>query len=279
MKRNMFNIFVVGILFAFMISGLNSCQKMDRPALHIIPDDTARINGPLQLYLPFENTITDSAQYQKGIPGGTISYAEGVRGKAYQGATNAQINFPLTPVLANAGSFTVSFWINTQKHDGGAQCIFMLPNTGDFWGNLFATIEGNTNANDNSMLLKFNFAGNWVEFSGNNGVDRLPDMYGKWRHLAFRYDEKNSKFAAFLNGEPISLPNSVTDRMKDGAPLGKLTFSNPARFVIGAYQQHIGTSGAAETWMLRYTGMLDQFRVYAKALSDTDIKSFYLNKE
>src|SRR5690606_21226882 len=128
----------------------------------------------------------------------------------------------LTPVLATAGSFTVSFWINTEKHDSGAQSVFMLPNTGDFWGNLFTTIEPNTSTNDNSMLLKFNFAGSWVEFNGNNGVDRLPDMYGKWRHLAFRYDENTSKFAAFLDGELISFPASITVRVRAGAPLGKL---------------------------------------------------------
>ncbi|SEK40984.1 LamG domain-containing protein [Parapedobacter koreensis] len=256
----------------------SSCQKMDRPPMNIIPDDTARINGPLQFYAPFEDSPDDSAQYQKGSAT-AITFVDGVTGKAYKGASNGQIQYPSAVRMANMTSFTVSFWMNTEKHDGGAQAIFMLPNTEDFWGNLFATIEGNNNPDDNSMLLKFNFAGNWVEFNGNNGLERLPDMYGRWRHLAFTYDESTSKFAAYLDGEPLALPAAVTDRVKDGAPLGPLAFSNVSRFVIGGYQQHIGIRTPADAWMLHYTGMLDQFRVHTRALSATEIAELYTTRQ
>lgn len=246
--------------------------------MNIIPDDTARINGPLQLYVPFEDSPNDSAQFQKGSAS-NISYVDGVRGKAYKGASNGQIQFPSAVQMAQMKSFTVSFWINTEKHGGGAQAIFTLPNTEDFWGNLFAIIEGNENPDDNSMLLKFNFAGNWVEFNGNNGIARLPEMYGKWRHLAFSYNGNTSKFSAYLDGEKLDLPTAATDRVKDGAPLGPLALNNASRFVIGAFQQHIGIKAPADAWMLRFTGMLDQFRVYTKALSDAEILNLYTTKQ
>lgn len=259
---------------ALAVSAFSSCQKMERPEMIIIPDDTARINGPLQLYLPFEDSALDSAQYQKASTA-NVSYTDGVRGRAYQGASNAIIQYPLTRRMAEMESFTISFWMNTSKHTGGAQSIFVLPNTEDFWGNMFAIIEGNGSDTDNSMELKFNFSGNWVEFSNRNGVDRLPDMYGSWHHLAFTYDGMSSIFSTYLDGEEITLPEAVRNRTSGDAPLGPLQFQNPARFVIGAFQQHAGISGGADSWMLRFTGALDQFRVYTEALDEEMIKSFY----
>ena len=267
----------ISILFGAMLFGLitGSCQKMERPEMNIIPDDTARINGPLQLYIPFEESLDDSAQYNKAVEAGSFSFIEGPHGKAYKGSTNSYIQYPLPQKLADAESFTISFWLNTSKHTGGAQGIFALPNTTDFWGNIFAIIEGNDSPTDNSMLLKFAFLGNWIEFNGNNGVARLPDMYGKWKHLAFSYDARTSRFSAYLDGEQINLPESITNRMKDGKPLGPLKLISPSRFVIGGFQQHIGVQGTPDSWMLTYNGGLDQFRVYTKALTTAEIKNVY----
>lgn len=274
------NIILAGLLAAgiFISFSMSSCQKMERPEMVIIPEDTARLNGPLQRFFAFENSTIDSIQEGKGTATG-ITYVDGVHGKAYKGSTTGQIEYASAGKLGEMKSFTVAFWMNTTKHDGGAQCVFMMPNTGDFWGNLFMTIEGNASTTDNSMLAKFNFAGNWVEFNGNNGVDRLPDMYGKWRYLAFTYDATTSKFAAYLDGARLNLPASVTDRKNGANPLGPLSFSNVSKFIIGGYQQHIGISGSPDTWMLHYTGMLDQFRVYTRALSDTEINTLYTTRQ
>lgn len=267
-----------GLFILLIVASFSACQKMERPAMNIIPDDTARLNGPLQMSLAFEDSPIDSIHDAKGNVKG-ISYVEGIKGKAYKGSTTGQIQYSNAGKLAEMTSFTVAFWMNTEKHSGGGQSVFMMPNTSDFWGNLFAIIEGNDNPDDNSMLFKFNFAGNWVEFSGNNGLDRLPDMYGKWHHLAFSYDENTSKFAAYLDGEKMNLPANISDRKKDDAPLGKLSFKDASQFVIGAYQQHIGIQGDPQDWMLHYTGMLDQFRVYTKALNDEEVKALFTNKE
>lgn len=256
----------------------SSCQKMERPEMDIIADDSVRMNAPLQMYLPFENSVLDSAQYQKGTES-NVTYVNGVRGMAYKGASNAQLQFPSALKMATMTSFTVSFWMNTEKHDGGAQCIFMLPNTEDFWGNMFMTIEGNNSPTDNTMLAKFNFVGNWVEFTGNNGLNRWPDMYGKWNHVVFTYDEVSSKFSTYINGSKLDLPANVTDRKNGSNPLGPLSFKNVSKFVIGGFQQHIGIRSPADSWMLHYTGLLDQFRVYTRALSDTEVGTLYTTKE
>lgn len=259
-------------------AGLASCQKMERPPLVIIPDDTAKLNGPLQRNLWFENSAIDSIYYEKGVPT-NVTYVDGVHGKAYKGASNAMMVYGAGSKIGSMTSFTVAFWINTQKHTGGAQTVFVLGRSSDFWGNLFALIEGNGDAADNSMLLKFKFADNWVEFNNNNGVNRLPDMYGKWRHLAFRYDAATSVFSAFLDGDKIALPAGVANRVKNNQPLGPLEFKDPMKFVIGGFQQHAGVfSTTVDGWMQRYSGMLDQFKVYTVAISDADVKSLFTNK-
>lgn len=268
---------------AVLSLGTSSCQKMDRPEMIIIPDDTAKLNGPLQRALWFEESAIDSISYEKGTATGA-TYVDGIHGKAYKGATNAMITYSATEKMATLTSFTVSLWINTNKHGGGAQCVFMLPRTSDFWGNLFMLIEGNDNAADNSMLVKFSFGGLWAEFNGNaNSPARVPDAYGKWKHFVFRYDETTSKFNTFVDGVAYPLPAGIENRTKvvnnTEVPYGPLEMKDVSRFVIGAYQQHLGAPwGAADSWMLKYTGMLDQFRFYTVALSDADITALYNSK-
>jgi len=279
MKYN--NLFLFGGLLLSLGLGfgtLTSCQKMERPELIIIPDDTARLNGPLQRKFAFENSAIDSIQDTKGTIAGGVTFVDGVKGKAYKGAANGHIEYPSSGKLADMQSFTVAFWMNTEKHTGGAQSIFMMPNTNDFWGNLFAMVEGNDSPTDNSMLLKFHFAGNWVEFTGNNGLARLPDMYGKWHHLAFSYDAKTSQFSAYLDGQKLAVPDNIANRTKNGAPLGPLQFQNVSKFVIGGFQQHINIKAPADAWMLRYTGMLDQLRIYTKPLTDAQVNELFVKK-
>jgi len=173
-------------------------------------------------------------------------------------------------------------WINTTKHDGGAQNVFMIPNSTDFWGNVFMLIEGNNSPTDNSMLIKFHFGdqnggGQWVEYTNAN---RLPDMYGGWRHLVFTYDPTTSKFTTYLNGAKLAMPASITDRKNGANPLGtNFNYSGISKFVIGAFQQHIGIKAPADSWMLPYTGLLDQFRIYGKVLSDAEVLELYTNKQ
>jgi hypothetical protein len=205
---------------------------------------------------------------------------DGVSGKAYQGSATGQIEYASAGKLATMESFTIAFWMNTAKHTGGAQCIFMLPNTEDFWGNVLMTIEGNDTKSD-SMLAKFHFAGNWISFEGikkPHGLNRWPEAYNKWKHVAYTYDGATSKFAAFIDGKKLALSDSVTNIKKGKEPFGPLKMTNASKFVIGGFQQHIGIKAPADPWMLHYTGKLDQFRVYTKALTDAEIAEIYSKK-
>jgi concanavalin A-like lectin/glucanase superfamily protein len=252
------------------------CQKMDRPELGNYLKDPANPGGHLKLYMAFDGDELDSMRAMFGTPSNT-SYVAGINKQALKGSTTGFVSYPSPGQAANLTSFSVSLWINTTKHDGGAQGVFMIPRTDDFWGNMFMLIEGNNSATDNTMLVKFHFGGQWVEFSGAN---RLPDMYGAWKHLVFTYDAATSKFSTYLNGVKVNLPASMSDRTLNGAPLGSnFSFKNVSKFIINGYQQDLGSPWAApETWMLNYTGLLDQFRIYDKALSAAEVTELYNTK-
>jgi hypothetical protein len=48
------------------------------------------------------------------------------------------------------------------------------------------------------------------------------------------------------------------------------------KFIIGGFQQHLGAPwGAPDGWMLNYTGLMDEFRIYNTALSDNEVVALY----
>jgi hypothetical protein len=55
-----------------------------------------------------------------------------------------------------------------------------------------------------------------------------------------------------------------------------LANSNVSKFIIGGYQQHLGAPwGAPDGWMLNYTGLMDEFRIYNAALTDNEVVALY----
>lgn len=258
-----------------------SCQKMDRPPFGDYKKDPAGAGGDLKLYMAFDGTEVDSIRAMFGTPK-NVTYVDGINGKALKGATNGWVEYPSPSIASNLKAFSYSMWLKTEKHDGGAQNVFMIANSTDFWGNVFMLIEGNNSPTDNSMLIKFHFGdqnpgGQWVEFTNAN---RLPDMYGAWKHLVFTYDPGTSKFNTYLNGAKLNMPASITDRKSGANPLGSsFTYSGISKFVIGAFQQHVGIKSPADSWMLPYTGLLDQFRIYGKALTDAEVTALYTSKQ
>lgn len=241
--------------------------------------------GNLVAHFPFDGSVNDAkGAVTGGQLNGNTSWVQGRKGQAYQGSTNGFISYTDPGPIATLTSFTVSMWINTQKHDGGAQGVFMLAKQdGSFWGNFFLMIEGNT-SNSNRMFMKLHleknnapFVEHWIEPHGFGATDFRPDdMYGGWRHVAWTYDAGTSTVGFFINGEKRDLPPGMAERKADGTgtPLGPLNFKDATRFVIGAFQNQLGAPfNSPEPWMLPYTGALDEFRVYNKALSAQEINA------
>jgi hypothetical protein len=262
-------------------------ERGDPPPIGSFTNSSEVAAADLVAHFPFEGSAADA---KGGVTGGTVSgpgtFTAGKKGQAYQGATNAFIGYTNSGPLGTLTSFTVSMWINTNKHDGGAQSVFTVTKAdGSFWGNFFMLIEG-AGASENRMLIKVHFEKNgvpnvehWLETTGNL---RINDMYGGWRHVAFTYDQGTSKFAMYANGTKLGFADNVATREASaGVPLGPLSFKNPARFVIGGFQNQLGAPyNAPEPWMLPYTGKLDELRFYKRALTDQEVNSlFQLEKQ
>lgn len=276
-----------------------SCTKVDRgddfPAGDPPPVSGGFVNSSevspssLVAHFTFDGTVDDELG---AVTGGALnnggSFEPGIKGTAYAptitdvalNRTNTFISYQNPGPIASLTSFTICFWLNTAKHDGGAQGVFTLAKEdGSFWGNFFMLIEGN-NSPENKMFMKLHmekndapFIEHWIEPSGNFRPD---DMYNGWRHVAWTYDENSSKVSLYVNGQKRDLPPGVEDRKADagGTPLGPLNFKDATRFVIGGMQNHLGAPfNAPEPWMLNYSGKLDEFRVYNKALSSQEINA------
>ncbi|WP_026896862.1 LamG domain-containing protein [Daejeonella oryzae] len=291
MKTNK-TIFKIALLGSVLVSvGLTQCTKPELDDDFTAGDPPAVEGGfvnsdeiqPASLiaHFPFEGTVADlKGGVTGGSASGTTSFVEGRKGQAYQGSTNGFIGYTNPGPIAGLTSFTVSLWINTAKHDGGAQGVFTLAKQdGSFWGNFFMMIEGN-NSSDNKMFMKLHFEKNtasfiehWIEPFGDFRPD---DMYNAWRHVVWTYDATTSKAGLFVNGQKRTLPAGMEDRKADGSgtPLGGLNFKSATKFIIGGFQNQLGAPfNSPEPWMLNYTGKLDELRIYNTVLTAQEISA------
>lgn len=273
---------------------VSSCTKVEKDDNFPVGDPPPVVGGfvnsneiaasNLVAHFPFENSIADAkGGVTGGTTSGTTSFVEGRKGQAYQGSMDGFIAYSNPGPVASLTSFTVSMWINTAKHDGGAQAVYTLAKQdGSFWGNFFLMIEGN-NSPENRMFMKLHmeknnapFVEHWIEPFGNFRPD---DMYNAWRHVAFSYDEATSKVGFYINGQRRELPPNMDTRVANsaGTPLGALNFKNATKFVIGSFQNDLGAPfNSPEPWMLNYTGKLDEFRIYNKALTDVEVSAIQI---
>ena len=123
-------------LLGFMVQ---SCfQDMDHPGFDYPEELPEKPYNPMKLGLAFEDNLEDNSIYNFGITAdGTPHFAEGINGKAYQGATDTYmvVETPeaMKDSIENLGSFTVSFWMKATKCNK-ATGIFGISNTKQFWG-------------------------------------------------------------------------------------------------------------------------------------------------
>jgi hypothetical protein len=54
-----------------------------------------------------------------------------------------------------------------------------------------------------------------------------------------------------------------------------LANSNVSKFIIGGSATLRSSLGCPDGWMLNYTGLMDEFRIYNAALSDNEVVALY----
>lgn len=274
--KNIFRLSVAAVLVVF-IAG--SCQKKNRPSLGDYPKDANPPGGPLKFYAAFDGTTSnplmnavDSVRANFPSDNPLIS-VDGVNGKAIQGDGTKAIKYPSANDFKDATSCTISMWVSNTVNPN-TELYFSLVDK-DYWhgSSAFLLVE---HAKVDACTFKFALMDHWVEFT--NQSFQRPLFDGQWHHLAFTYDETTSKLLIYFDGQVVPTPGTSGDFTAGGAPLGKLNLKNASNLVLSGWNKHAGLSGPTDSWISAFTGKMDQFRLYGKVLTATEIQAIYNSK-
>lgn len=278
-KLNFIGLFAVVALLTSV--SFTSCKEEEEPDPYegkTNPSTIAANN--LVVYMPFESETT-SIEKGTGITytkkGGAASFAVGRRGNAYKGATTqAYLEFAVasTNVFKTMSEFTMGAWIKTPPA-GGAADIFQLNGGDSFMGNLVLMLEGGSNAD--SLDIKGYLYNSTTEWKGQDiRKAHKGFLSDKWVHVVYSYNKTTSTETLYANGVPVATSVRFAGPENAGTqpPLGPITFgTDMSKILIGAWPQML--DGTGQDWMKYYPGMLDELRIYDKALTDAEVKALY----
>jgi len=267
---------IVGLVMA-------SCKKDEDPnAGKTDPSTIATTN--LVAYFPFDGVGTEEIASLTPTVTTGVTYVEGRRGQAYQGANQARLRYtlPAASKLKTLTSFSIAMWIKSPLVTGDPEpTIFEIGKSSDlFWGNLKLGLERLT-ATADSLKLKTFFYKDGAVWSGQHISYSDPlFMINRWMHLVYQYDGATSKFMIYKDGVKVVTNDGVENRWAAGddvsprPALGNMAFVNADVINIGAWRpKSEGT--ATDAWMGWFVGNLDELRVYDKALTATEVKALY----
>ena len=260
------------VLFSLCIV-MFSCQKFERPKLGEYTKDANPPGGPLKFYVAFDGTTADPlmnavdsirATFPSENP---LASVDGVKGKAVKGNGTQAIKYPSANDFRLSTSCTISMWLNNTVN-GNTELLFSLASK-DYWHEsaAFLLLE---HATPTKCQLKFALMDHWVEYIDNFNK---PLFDGNWHHLAFTYDETTSLLKVYFDGAEVPTPGN-----SGNLGLGKLNLASANSLVVAGWNKHAGLSGPADGWISAYTGKMDQFRLYGKALSASEVLALYNSK-
>jgi hypothetical protein len=281
---------ISGVVFITMLlSGavLSSCKKdpVDPYAGKTNPSTIATAN--LIAYFPFESepavgaaveNSNSSISYVKKV--GTASFVLARRGNGYQGSvTQSYLEYSVATgtALKTLDEYTMACWIKTPSTTSGAAKIFSLNGGDSFMGNLVLIQESQPlgDSVDMKMFLYDNSSSNWKGQDVRKQSNKF--LNDKWYHITGIYRKSTSTMEFYANGALVL----TSIRYSDGVPatgpqplLGAITLgSDMTKLIFGAWSQQV--AGTPETWMSYFKGIVDEFRVYNKALTAAEVKSLY----
>ncbi len=272
------------LLSAFVLSSCSK-DKDDPNAGKTDPSTIAATN--LIAYFPFEaepavgagveksnSTIT----YVKKVGG--ASFVTGRRGNGYKGvATESYLEYNVASgtALKTLDEFTLACWIKTPNTTSGAAKIFSLNGGDGFMGNLVLMQESQQLGD--SVDMKFFFYDNSSADWKGQDVRKQSDKFlnDKWFHIVALYRKSSSTIELYANGKLVLTGIRYSGPQPAGGVqplLGAMTLgSDMTKIHFGAWAQQV--AGTPESWMSYYKGIVDEFRVYNKALSTAEITALY----
>lgn len=284
--KNKFGLFGV-LLGTLVLSGLlmTSCSKDDDDENDGKIDPNTIAASSLIAYFPFEtegeavqyanNTITFSQKV------GAATIAAGRRGNAYQGSDNEayfEYNIAAGTALKTLDEFTLACWIKTPKTTSGAAKIFAV-NGGDGFMGTLTLMQESQPAGDSVDMKFYLYDSESPDWKGQDirkqSSKFLNDM---WYHVVAVYNKTTSTMEFYANGTQVqsSIRYAGPDPGDGSAQplLGPIKLGQDmTKIHFGAWPQQI--AGTPEGWMTYYHGMVDEFRIYKKALSADEIMDLY----
>lgn len=277
---------VVVLAIGFTIT---SCQKMGRPAISDYARDANPPGGPLKFFTAFDGSSSDPlmnavdsirANFPSQNP---LASVNGVMGKALQGVLDKAVKYTSANDFANSTSFTVAMWLKNTPWAGGPGFVFSLTNK-DYWTNsaMFLMFEDQGQSSTTAATMKLNIMDQWFEFTGAK-IFQKPILNGQWHHLAIAYDETTSKLTYYFDGAALDgLDASLTDVKNGSNPRGKLKLTdadnNGGSLVVGGWNKQVNLTGPTDSWIQGFNGGMDQFRLYSKVLTASEILALYNSK-
>jgi Concanavalin A-like lectin/glucanases superfamily len=267
-------------IMVVLVAG-TSCKKLSRPALADYPKDVdprfpLYPGGPLKFFTAFDGSTTNPlmnavdsirANFPSDNP---LASVAGVNGKAIQANGTKAIKFPSANDFNTVTSCTISMWVNNVVNPN-TELYFSLASK-DYWHEsaAFLLIE---HAAIDKCTFKFALQDKWVEYT--NQSFNKPLFNGQWHHLAFTYDETTSTIKVYFDGTEVPLPPGAAGNF---AGLGKLNLKTATNLVLGGWNKHAGLTGPTDGWISGFSGKMDQFRLYGKVLTATEIQALFNSK-
>ncbi|MEQ1797778.1 MAG: LamG domain-containing protein [Lacibacter sp.] len=268
------------LLVAGVLTIAAGCQKIKRPALGNYPVDANPPGGPLKFYTAFDGASTDAlmnavdsirANFASVNP---LTSVAGISGKAVQGKDGASIKYSTANDFGAATSFTIALWMKNTAQAGRTEFVFSLVDDKYGWhhSSIFLLVENQTATN---TTMKLGLMDQWLE-----GTLSKPLFDGNWHHIAYVYDQTTSKMTYYFDGAVVAGMNATqTDVKNAGNPRGAVDLSAAKNLVLGGWNKHAGLAGPTDGWISSYTGAMDQFRLYSKALTATEVNALFTGKK
>lgn len=289
----------LGALSLLLIGSITSCSSDDdtvTPPSPIGGFNNSNEVGAASLkgHWAFEGNATERLGTINPLTSSGVTYTTGLKGQALSLA-NGYALYPTIPSLnvASMGSITISAWIKTQNNGVGPTVVAGVTQGTSVqtdWNNgpaLMFLENGRPASYNDTLVLKGTFTtypagtpvrGDNINDFGVREVDfKTVKGANKWVHYVMRYDGLGSNIDLFADGIVVSNNNFRHRETAPGIGVGPLVNMLPVQVIIGGFPNASTgfTNSATQSWQNKFTGQIDELRIYTSALSDANISALY----
>jgi len=217
-------------------------------------------------YWAFNGGYVDSVSSTAGTPvhATSISFVAGKIGQAVQVASPGYINSNITNTIAGLSSFTMVCWIQQPASLSSGPTTyfpFSLNKAGYSWEQTKFFMLFNNADNASNSYGKVCVMDQW--FDAGQVWPKMLD--GNWHQMAISFNATTGALRVYVDGNVISQSNTTTFSPQ-------ANFSGADSFTLGGPDDNAHT---ANGWMNSLSGNLDEFKVFNKVLSVSEIQSLY----